>query len=126
MKNDLSHYGIKGMRWGVIRSGPSTTQLQIGKSSMESATNIISKTKEIDKSARNIHRVKDITDMSDDDLKKEIERMNLERSYKDAVSRSTTSGQEYVKETLDIAGNVLAVGATAVGLALTIKQLRGA
>lgn len=74
----IKHYGVKGMKWGVRRDRRSS-------SSSSSSSNIKS--------------------MSDQDLQRAVQRMNLERQYQSlAGTSSTNSGAKFLQ---DIALNVV-------------------
>ena len=63
--------------------------------------------------------------MSDDELRRRINRLNMERQYRDLVnSQSTSSGYDYVQSVLSATGNVLGVVGAGLGIALTVKELR--
>lgn len=68
----------------------------------------------------------DLSNMTDKEMRDQINRAYLERQYNDLFApEANTRGKEHVKETLEIAGNVLAVTASALGIALAIKDLKG-
>jgi len=68
----------------------------------------------------------DLSQMTDKELRDQINRANLERQYNDMFAPQTTSrGREYVSKTLEVAGSALAVTSSALGIALAIKELRG-
>lgn len=69
----------------------------------------------------------DLSNMTDKEMREQINRALLERQYSDIFAEPTkvSRGTEYVSKTLDIAGNALAVTASALGIALAIKQLKG-
>ena len=67
----------------------------------------------------------DLSQMSDKELRDKINRELLERQYNNVFNPPTVSrGREFVKDTLDIAGGVLGVTASALGIALAIRQLK--
>lgn len=68
----------------------------------------------------------DLTKMTDKELRDRINRELLERQYSDMFARSETAsrGRDYVTETLETAGAVLAVGSSALSIALAIKGLK--
>ncbi len=72
------------------------------------------------------HRPKmDLSNMSDKEMRDQINRAMLERQYNDMFApQKSTKGREYVNEVLDGVGSVLGVGASAVGLAVGILTLR--
>lgn len=68
----------------------------------------------------------DLSNMTDKQLRDRINRYNLEKQYIDMFAPETTSkGRRYAKAVLETAGTVLAVGSSALGIALSIKELKG-
>lgn len=80
-----------------------------------------------DKAIRNQPKNKmDLSNMSDKEMRDQINRALLERQYNDMFApQNTNRGREYASQMLDTAGDVLAIGASALGIALAIKELRG-
>lgn len=102
-------------------------------SALESMTkNASSGVESASKLAKDVHSIrearkpKEPITMSDEELRKAINRLNMERQYRDLVnSQSTSSGYEYAQSVLSATGNVLGVVGAGLGIALTVKQLRG-
>lgn len=80
-----------------------------------------------DRSIRNNPKTKlDLSEMSDKELREEINRAYLERQYNDLFApQKSTRGREYAGKILETTGSVLAIGSSALGIALAIKELRG-
>lgn len=67
----------------------------------------------------------DLSKMSDKEMRDQINRALLERQYNDMFSpQKSTKGREYLSDVLDTAGSVLAVGASALSIAISIYTLR--
>ena len=64
-----------------------------------------------------------IEGMSDQDLAKTVERLDLERQYKRLKSSDIQKGKIHVKDVLDVAGDVIGISASAVTIAVSIKKL---
>lgn len=88
----LSHHGINGQRWGIRRfQNPDGTLTEAGKkrlAKLKEKNN--AQTAEIKKlegknkpPTPNPHGKKSVFDMSDEELQKEINRLSLEKRYKD-------------------------------------------
>lgn len=68
----------------------------------------------------------DLSNMSDKELRDQINRAFLEKQYNDMFNApETPKGRERVSEILEVGGNVLAVTSSALAIALAIKELRG-
>lgn len=68
----------------------------------------------------------DLSEMSDKELRDQINRALLEKQYNDVFNPPTVSkGRQFAGDILDNAGTVLAVTSSALGVALAIKELRG-
>lgn len=82
MSEELYHYGIKGMKWGVRRTPAQLGHVTAGKkSSRESKA---SKPKE-KKTPGKTSRI--TSSLSDDELQRRVNRLNLEERYDDLVAR---------------------------------------
>ena len=99
--NFLAHYGILGMKWGIRRDRDSKTGL------------IVRERSEDYKETRALRR-KSLSEMSNAELKRYVERMDLETRYKKIESQNISKGKA-------VANNVLKkFGDRAVDKAITI------
>lgn len=68
----------------------------------------------------------DLSNMTDKEMRDQINRKLLERQYNDLFAEDNVSkGRENVGKVLEYAGSALAVTSSALGIALAIKELRG-
>lgn len=68
----------------------------------------------------------DLSQMTDKEMRDQINRALLEKQYNDMFAPQTTNrGRETANAILESAGTVLAIGSSALGIALAIKELRG-
>ena len=68
----------------------------------------------------------DLSNMTDKEMRDRINRAMLEKQYNDMFAPQKESrGREIVTKTLETAGTVLAIGSSALGIALAIKELKG-
>ena len=170
-KNELMHFGIKGMKWGVRRyqnkdgtltpagkkrydrdiiennarrkenriqiNGPDASRwtredLSRAKRSVDSTAGLVNNVRSLNQYSMNKRRKKetlDLSNMTDKELRDRINRADLERRYNDlfADEQSTvvSRGQKRIDDILRVGGNVLAVGSSALAIALAIKELKG-
>ena len=74
---------------------------------------------------KNNRQQMDLSTMSDKEMRDQINRKLLEKQYNDMFApQKSTKGREYLNDVLDTAGSVLAVGASALGIAVSIYTLR--
>ena len=71
----------------------------------------------------------DLSKMSDKEMRERINREFLERQYNNLFSEvnshKVSKGRKFVQGVLNSAGTVLGVTGSALGIALSIKELRG-
>lgn len=105
---------------------PTPTADVVGKG-LDTASKSISVAKKVSKIAddkRAVKRAKTkLENMSDDNLKKMVDRMDLEQQYSSLKRENVSRGKVQARDVLAIAGDVMAVSASAVGLAAGIKLL---
>lgn len=168
--NELMHYGILGMKWGVRRyQNKDGTLTDAGKKrydrdvrenlakkkenrvdtsepdpnrwvreNIERSKKAVDATKDLVEKAKGIEHETapkakrgrmDLSKMTDQELRKAIDREQLELRYNDLFGKveqtSISKGREYTREILDAAGDILSVGGSALAIALSIKALRG-
>ena len=126
MENELYHYGVLGMKWGVRRT-PEQLAKANGRAKRKSKDN--AKKSDMKKA------VKSRRTLSDADLKKRIERIKMEKQLKDLTAEEISPGKKFVSEVLSSSGKkvatALVTGAVLYGTkaALTnqfdIKELAG-
>lgn len=67
----------------------------------------------------------DLSKMTDKEMRDQINRALLEKQYNDIFAPDNVSkGQRYASQFLETAGNILAVGGTALGIALSVMEIK--
>lgn len=105
--------------------------LERTKRTVDNSSELLKKVSEIERSSapKPIKKRMDLSKMTDQELRQAISREQLERQYNDlfgkAESTKISKGRQFAKNTLETAGTVLAVGSSALGIALAIKELKG-
>ncbi|MCM1524234.1 MAG: hypothetical protein NC120_07215 [Ruminococcus sp.] len=67
----------------------------------------------------------DFSSMSDDDLRKAINRLTMEKQLRSLSSENITDGMTHVKDILSITGSTVGITASVVGIIATIQKLKG-
>ena len=108
--NELYHYGVLGMKWGVRRSK--------GSSGRPTSTKKTKKMTADEKRKASMRKdVKNRRTLSDADLKKKIERIKSEKQLKDLTNEEIAPGKKFVSDVLSSSGKKVAT-ALVTGAAL--------
>ena len=136
-ERELYHYGRRGMHWGEWNEDTKARYLsqnikggkdKPNQSALERFTkinkDIIDNAKDISKvSVDNSNRSKiekskrTAKSMSDDELRKAINRLNMEKQYSQLVSEDIRSGSDTVYNMLSVFGDIAAIGASVATIA---------
>lgn len=101
------------------------------KNVVDSSSGMVRELKNIERSSRPTPKKQkmDLSNMTDQQLRDRINRANLEKQYNDLFGQTeapkVSKGREVASNILETAGTVLAIGSSALGIALAIKELRG-
>ncbi len=101
------------------------------KKAVDVGSDLVKKAQNIERESRPkaTRKKMDLSNMSDKEIRDRINRELLEQQYNKLfgeISEPTISkGRTFARDMLDAAGSVLAVGSSALGIALAIKELRG-
>lgn len=111
-ENALIHYGILGMKWGVRRS-PEQLARARGKNKKPSADDKVKASRKADSKNRRT--------LSDADLKQKIERLKMEKQFKDLTDEDVSPGKKVASDILKSAGTKVLSAAAAGAAAYAVK-----
>lgn len=140
--DELKHYGIKGMKWGVRRfqnsdgsltadgkkrySGDNLKDIQKQVNQGKNVVDGVKKTKAKAAEKRTEKKIKDdLSQMSDKELRDIVNRLNMEERYTQVMkSRGVETGKSRADKILDYAGTALTIGSSALSIMIAIKELQ--
>lgn len=113
--NELMHYGVPGMKWGVRR-----TPAQLGRKNTSSSKSLFEKKKPKPKpkaksessKKETAPKPKSVKEMSDEELSTAISRLQLEQKYKELSPQKVSTGKAVTKRILN---NIIVPAAEDVG-----------
>ena len=139
--NELYHYGVKGMKWGVrkqqydspdgvpVKRNPvSSKDLKAAKRIVEKAGTKVEQAKVKRSTEKKItynEQIKtDLKKMSDAELRDVVNRLNMEERYTAVMqSRYTEVGRSKTDALLDRIGTAVKITGSALSMAIAIKEL---
>lgn len=120
MDDIFYHHGILGMKWGIRRS---PVQLLRARGKPKTQTDIDNKNKkdQMRKDSKNRRN------LSNEDIKKKIERLNLEKQLKDLTEENISPGKKMVADILSSSGKKVATAlVTSMVTGATVYAVRSA
>lgn len=108
--NELAHYGILGMKWGVRRSEAQLARARGKKSSEEENDDY-----------KKAHSSKSVKSMSDKELRERLNRLNMEQQYKKLTTPEKSAGRKAVEQIVGGSAKQLAINYTTKYMAKGIE-----
>ena len=125
MDNELRHYGILGMKWGVRRTEAQLARARGKVSELEDKLNKKTGGKSSSSSTNTVPKKKSIKDMSDEELNAKIRRLQMEKQLSDLTKTETkkiSKGRSFVMDVLEKSGKNIATQAVTYGLGIAVNK----
>lgn len=126
----LMHYGVKGMKWGVrkdrvekaFRPGPKGRP-SAAEASTRASNDLLSSTKRL--VSRKKRRPKqDYSRISNSELQRRINRLQMEKRYSELTEPGYSRRKQRVLDFLDVAGDFMAIGASAAVIGTQVYKIK--
>lgn len=137
--NELYHYGVPGMKWGVRRThaqvrtdtiNRQTKKLgyarDIGKnasSAFDTASDLAGRAARSGKPSKKVKN--ELSKMSDQELRNRLNRIQMEQQYASLNPSKLSRGASRVSSVLATIGSLAAIGGSIASIAIATKQLKG-
>ncbi len=128
LSSEIKRMNLEKTYRNLSKQSGNTPKMEQTKRLLDASVNAIHQAKNINNSSSGTTKEKlDLSKMTDKELRDRINRANLERQYNDLFGKNVktvSKGQAFLSDVLDIGGGALAIGSSAIGIALAIKELR--
>lgn len=122
VNGELCHSGVKGQRWGFRRYQNKDGSLTpAGRERYRKNKAEAFKSSSEDKPSES--KKKSVKKMSDEELKKRIERLKLEKDVKDLESKTTSRGKAFVMDVLEASGKNIATQLTTYAMGTAVNAV---
>lgn len=111
-----------GIHQNVSNDYSSASNIARSAGSISKSASAIARQSAADKRLKEMRKI-DVSQMTDKELQAAINRMNLERNYRSLSAESAGAGRDHVSNLLSVAGEVLAIGASAASIMAAIHQI---
>lgn len=112
----------------LSKENEKSSRMEKIKKVVDASSSLVNQAKNLNRETSTPKKTKlDLSNMTDQQLRDRINRTNLERQYNDMLAppETVSRGKQFVSNILEVGGTTLAIGSSALAIALAIKELRG-
>ena len=127
LRKAITRSSLENKYKGLTKKPTPPSKLESTKKAVDATSELVNRAKKMDQDSRKAAKKErmDLSKKTDKELRDQINRELLERQYNDLFAKESVSkGRRYLSDVLDNAGTVLAVGSSALSIALAIQQLQ--
>lgn len=114
MNNELYHYGILGMKWGVRRTPEQLGHRPIKKKKTASEHNDYKKA----------HSEKSIKSMSDKELRERLNRLQMEQQYSKLSDSDCNKGKTYINRIIRAGSTIATITSTGLTVYNNVDKIK--
>ena len=121
VQNELTHWGVKGQKWGVRRFRNKDGSLTSAGKKRARARNASEDAHDDYKKA---HDPKNVKTMSDKELRERLNRLQMEKQYSQLSNTDVNKGKQYIDKAIKMGATVAAVTTTALTVYNNIGKIK--
>lgn len=129
MNDYLKHYGVLGMKWGVRRNRPTSGSGKRGEKNGSDEKKLIVMRPPKPSTASSKPKRPSISDMSDDELRRRISRLEMEKRYKDLSrereQKRVSRGKRFVQDVMEKSGRNIATQVATYAMGAAVNKAVG-
>lgn len=129
MNDYLKHYGVLGMKWGVRRNRSTSSSGKRGEKNGSDEKKLIVMRPPKPSTASSKPKKTSISDMSDDELRRRISRLEMEKRYKDLSrereQKQVSRGKRFVQDVMEKSGRNIATQVATYAMGAAVNKAVG-
>lgn len=121
MDNELTHYGVVGMKWGIRRF---RSKKSINGKTRKSKGARVGNNESAHEDYKKAHTKKDIKSMSDTELRARLNRIQMEKQYSKLSDREINQGKVFIEKGISTVTTIAAITSSALTIYNNIDRIK--